>query len=217
MAKSKHDPTKPASAWDCARMRFPEVLSAPGALTNRYPVLAVLPDTDKVSDTLLRYVILRCGKASPFYNLGEVGERKRHILLALNAQPDDVLRVAADKDGVVKRLCVVYLRMFEHSADLALLLALEEKNQQDLIRIQAPIKVVNATTGADADDAEMRAYVSRTQLSAMMRQQAKDIQDLRALVFQGDEDLATAVTTEDTGASFSERYAQRPEFKGQAE
>ena len=220
MAKPKTDTPagKSGQSWDCRKMRFPEVLCASGNLLDRYPVLAALPAADKVPDALLRYVLLRCGKGSPFYGIGEVGERKRHILLALDAQPDEVLRVTADKDGRVMQMCVAYLRLFEHSADLALLLALEEKNQQDLIRIAQPVDT-SGSEGKDGlkDDAILRAYETRTKLSSLMRQQAKDIQDLRAQIFAGDEEVMSAATTEDAGASFSERFAKRPEFKGTAE
>lgn len=196
-------------------MRFPDVLDAPGCLLDRYPILGALPDAEKVSDVLLRAVVLRCGKGSPFNHLGEVGERKRHILLALNAQPEDVLAFTNDRDGRVRALCLAYLRLFEQSADLALLLALEEKNQQDLIRIAQPVDTNGSgDNGGLKDDVILRAYETRTKLSGLMRQQAKDIQDLRTLVFAGDEELAVAATATDSGASFSERFAQRPEFTG---
>ena len=200
-------------------MRFPDVLTATQPLLERYPVLAALPLAATAPDALLRYVILRCGKGSPFHAIGDLVERKKKILSAIGeVAPESVAGVARYWAGDADRLAgllVAYLKNYEHAADLGLLVALEEKHWQDIARLMQPIdEKAGDTKDGLKDDAVLRAFETRTKFSVMMPAQLAMIQSLRAAIFAGDDELAAMANDENAGVGFSEQFAQRPEFVG---
>lgn len=194
-------------------MRFPDVLSAPGSLLDRYPVLAVLPGADTAPDALLRYVILRSGKGSPFHQITDLLARKVQILRALNADADTTATLLTSKDALP--LCLAYLRRLDPMGlQMAELLAREESYFQDVERVALAITAeAEHTKEGLKDDGLIRAHVARTQLARELPTLRRELEALRNEIFNTDHELRDAALAEDDeGAGFVEAHTQGETF-----
>jgi len=158
-------------------------------------------------DPSIRYVLLMTDLASPCLKIGDIRLRKERAHKLAGMDPDTLADTLDPSTLYAKGLAYTTLDWLKSQGtgalDLATFLSEYEKYFQDLTRINMPIKVTNAKTGEDQDDAEMRAYVGREDLAAKLPAALSRIKSLSDKLFKGD----TAV----------EAYALKEERAGRVE
>lgn len=214
MAKGNATPPagRAGQPWDCRKMRFPEVLAAPGRLLDTYPVLACIPGAADAPDALLRYAILRAGKGSPFHQIIDLPARKGQILRALNADADAVAAILTSKS--LLPLCLAYLRRLDPlGLQMGEWLATEEQYWQDVERVAQKPDAAGDEKGDLKDDALLKAHQTRATLRKELPITRRELEALRNEIFNTDHELRdAALADEDESAGFVEAHTQGETF-----